>query len=77
MNTALSAALPMFEVRFDSLYRPGRGYAFPCDCQGHVDLDALSARARDNYLFARAMIGREIGSPCICACETAAVPTHH
>ena len=54
-----------FQLRFQSLFDPGRGYAFPCDEQGHVDLDALSEKARNNYLYARAMIGllRQVNGP--------------
>jgi hypothetical protein len=55
-----------FEVRFNSLFSPGRALAFPCDASGRVDLDALSERARSNYLFARAMVGREHAMPCVC-----------
>lgn len=55
-----------FQLRFQSLFDPGRGYAFPCDAQGHVDLDKLSERARNNYLYARAMIGREVATPAVC-----------
>lgn len=58
---------PPFEVRFASLFKPGRALAFPCDAQGHVDLDALSERARNNYLYARATVGREHGAPCVFA----------
>ena len=54
-----------FEVRFESLYRPGMGMAFPCDEEGQVDLDSLPQRARSNYLFARAMIGREFMYPAV------------
>jgi hypothetical protein len=54
-----------FEVRFESLYRPGMGMAFPCDQEGRVDLETLPQRARSNYLFARAMIGREFMYPAI------------
>ncbi len=56
-----------FQLRFQSLFDPGRGFAFPCDAQGHVDMDALSERARNNYLYARAMIGREVATPSVCA----------
>ena len=52
-----------YELRFQSLFREGRGWAFPCDAQGHVDLDTLSERARSNYLFARTVIGREVDVP--------------
>ena len=54
-----------FEIRFRSLFHEGRGYAFPCDAAGLVDLDALSERGRCNYLFARAMVGREFATPSI------------
>jgi hypothetical protein len=55
-----------FEVRFESLFNEGRGFAFPCDPDGHVDLDTVSERARNNYLFARAMVGREYAVPMVC-----------
>ena len=52
-----------YELRFQSLFREGRAWAFPCDAQGHVDLDALSERARCNYWFVRTSIGREVDVP--------------
>ncbi len=57
------------ELRFISLFDEGRGYAFPCDAQGRVDLDALSERARNNYLFARSVIGREVTPPTVRPCR--------
>ena len=54
-----------FEIRFQSLFHEGRALAFPCDSQGHVNLDSVSERARNNYLFARAMIGREYAMPLV------------
>lgn len=54
-----------YELRFDSLFIEGRGLAFPCDATGHVDLDRLSDRARSNYLYARAVIGREYRHPAV------------
>ena len=50
---------PEFEVRFQSLFDAGRALAFPCDAAGRVDLDGLSERARQNYFYARAVVGRE------------------
>ena len=50
---------------FRSLFDSGRGFAFPCDPQGQVDLDGLSERARNNYLYARAMVGRELAVPAV------------
>ena len=54
-----------FEVWFRSLFQEGRGYAFPCDAEGRVDLDSLSERGRSNYLFARALVGREFAIPSV------------
>lgn len=65
---------PRFQLRFESLFQPGRGYAFPCDARGCVDLDALSERARNNYLFARAMVGRDLATPAVEVSATAPHP---
>ena len=58
-----------FELRFQSLFNEGRALTFPCDAQGHVDMDALSTRARDNYLYARTVVGREFATPAVQACQ--------
>jgi hypothetical protein len=50
---------------FRSLFDSGRGYAFPCDGKGAVNLDSLSERARNDYLYARAMVGRELDAPAV------------
>jgi hypothetical protein len=54
-----------FELRFQSLFIEGRGYAFPCDAEGHVDIDSLSGTLRLNYLYARTLIGREFSLPAV------------
>lgn len=54
-----------FELRFDSLFVSGRGFAFPCDPKGQVDLDRMSEKARNNYFYARAMVGRELSVPAV------------
>jgi hypothetical protein len=54
-----------YELRFQSLFSEGRALAFPCDATGHVDLDALSERAMENYLYARAVVGREYATPLV------------
>ncbi|HEX9719353.1 MAG TPA: hypothetical protein VGA59_06435 [Ramlibacter sp.] len=61
----IDSALTQFELRFQSLFDSGRGYSFPCDPEGHVDLNQLSDRARDNYLYARAVVGRELAFPAV------------
>jgi len=40
-------------------------YAFPCDADGGVDIDSLSDCARNNYFYARAVIGRELSMPAV------------
>jgi hypothetical protein len=54
-----------YEIRFQSLYHEGRALCFPCDEKGLVPLDSLSERARDNYLYARAVVGREYAYPAV------------
>jgi hypothetical protein len=54
-----------YELRFRSLFKEGSGLAFPCDQDGRVHMDALSARALNNYLYARTVIGREFHTPAV------------
>lgn len=54
-----------YELRFPPLSGGGNGYAFPCDAQGHVDLDGLSERVRNDYLFARGVIGWAVEPPAV------------
>ncbi|MBG9388439.1 hypothetical protein [Caenimonas aquaedulcis] len=58
-----------FFLCFRSLYQSGRGFSFPCDDRGRVDLDGLSEVSRNNYLYARAMIGRELAFPAVEAAD--------
>jgi hypothetical protein len=67
MMTSPLSSSPTFQVRFASLFDTGRALAFPCDARGRVDLDALSEPLRDNYLYARAMVGRDYSMPLVCA----------
>jgi hypothetical protein len=59
------STVTQYELRFQSLSGSGRGYAFPCDPHGRVELDQLSERARINYLYARAVVGRELAAPAV------------
>ena len=56
-----------YELRFMSLFHEGRGLSFPCDPSGGVFLDELSDRARANYFYARAVVGREFSVPAVVA----------
>lgn len=58
-------AAAAFHLRFESLFKAGRGMVFPCDARGCVELDALSEPARRNYFYARAVVGREFATPAV------------
>lgn len=62
---SVSSDASRYVLRFESLFDPGRGLAFPCDEHGEVALDALSDRARQNYFYARVVVGREYAAPAV------------
>ena len=61
----MNSSATHYELRYLPIRGNGTGYVFPCDCEGHVDLDELSERARNDYLFARAVVGRELELPAV------------
>lgn len=69
MNTTMqqSDGSTGYELRFNSLFHKGRGFAFPCDAQGHVDIDSLGEKIRLNYFYARTVIGRDYAMPVVVA----------
>jgi hypothetical protein len=58
-----------YEIRYQPLSKYGHAVSFPCDEQGHVHLDALSDRARNTYLYTRAVVGREYAAPAVLPCD--------
>lgn len=58
-----------YEIRFESLFNAGRALTFPCDAHGHVPMDELTEQARENYLYARAVVGREFAMPVVTRAE--------
>ena len=65
MTVSCPPPASQYELRFESLLQPGRTMTFPCDQRGRVELDALSERTRSNYLYARAVVGREFAAPAV------------
>lgn len=57
------STLGRYQLCFRPLFAGLPGYAFPCDPRGQVDIDQLTDRARNNYFYARAMMGRELSFP--------------
>ena len=64
-NAMNDAAASAYVLHFRSIFDAGRGFAFPCAADGQVDMDSLSDRALNNYLYARTVIGREFLSPVV------------
>lgn len=67
-NTINHAAVPAvsgYELCFHSLLATERGLSFPCDAAGRVDMDALTDKARDDYLYARTVVGRVFRPPSV------------
>ena len=56
---------PGYELRYAPLLFHGRGYVFPCDESGAVDMNSLSERGLNNYLYARAVVGHELDRPVV------------
>ena len=54
-----------YEILYQPLSNEGRAMSFPCDSQGAVSLDSLTERARNDYLYARAVVGREYAYPSV------------
>jgi hypothetical protein len=67
MNTPILATQPQSThyLMFAGIFPSPRTVSFPCDSQGHVDLDGLTPRALDNYFFARTTIGRDYEVPVV------------
>lgn len=63
---ATAARETAYELRFAGLFNAGRGYAFPCDAQGKVDVAVLGERARASYLHACRKVGRDFCAPVTC-----------
>lgn len=78
-KTAVAEALPgddeasSYLLHFEPLSATGAGLDIPCDPQGRVGLDALGDKVRNDYFFARALIGRLFARPTV----RAALPLHH
>ena len=57
------------ELRFEHRGNDRKSLAFPCDAVGRVDLDALDERSRNEYLFARALMGHDYSFPVMASCD--------
>lgn len=53
-------------LHFEPLTAGDAGLDIPCDPQGRVGLDALGEKLRNDYFFARTLIGRLFAAPVVC-----------
>ena len=63
--SAIATVEDRYELRYNGLFNRGRGFAFPCDAMGHVDIDLLTDRGRLNYFYARTVVGAELSAPIV------------
>ena len=52
-------------LHFEPLTAGDAGLDIPCDPQGRVGLDALGEKLRNDYFFARTLIGRLFAAPTV------------
>ena len=58
-------AEPTHLLHFEPLSAQSAGLDIPCDPQGRVGLDALGDKLRNDYFFARALIGLLFARPTV------------
>jgi len=73
MRPDTRSSIRRYEVQYQPVFVRGRTLAFPCDANGRIDLDTLCDRARNNYFYARAVVGREYRPPTVVPLEEACV----
>jgi len=59
----MSAQGSSHRLMFPPLAAAERSFIFPCDAGGRVDLDRLDEGRRNDYFYARAMLGRSTQTP--------------
>jgi hypothetical protein len=65
MDTSSKPVPPrLFDLVFVPLHH-GCSFAFPCNETGVVEMNDLTEQARNNYLLARALVGRDFQVPSV------------
>ncbi len=65
MQSTQSSSAANYQLKYQSLKRLESVLVFPCDAQGRVEMNGLSERARNDYLFARAVVCFEFARPAV------------
>ena len=69
-----AAAKSHVELRFLPRFADLRCLTFPCNTAGHVEIDQLSEHERIDYLFARALRGRDYSLEIVTALDNPMPP---
>jgi hypothetical protein len=64
-NTSAAPVAFSHSLRYVPLVAGRRGYVFPCDPTGRVELDCLSDMDRNDFLYAKHLVGMAFGVPCV------------
>ena len=65
MNTTKPGVSSEFQLGFASLVTQGGALFLSCDAKCGIDIEALPARAKNNHLSAREMVGLNYLPACI------------
>lgn len=65
METSVAPHEFKYEVWFKALTESWPSLAFPCDAMGRVPIDCLTTAQKNNYLFARGMMGMHYAPPAV------------
>ena len=65
MPSNQSSPAARYQLRYQSLKWQEKVLAFPCDAQGRVEMNNLSDMARNDYLYARAVVDFEFARPTV------------
>lgn len=71
-NRAATATQATHLLHFEPLTVGDAGLDIPCDPSGRVGLDALGDKLRNDYFFARTLIGRLFAAPTVRLVQAAA-----
>jgi hypothetical protein len=63
--TASAPVRSSYQLRYSARSAGGRALSFPCDAHGRVDIDSLSDAARNDYFYARTVVGRDFTRPSV------------
>jgi hypothetical protein len=74
--TVSGSSRAQYCLHYAALRDSAHAFDFPCDEEGRVDIESLSEEGRNDYLFARAVVGGELAMPIVASSRTGRSGTH-